>query len=106
MVEHAAVNRGVVGSSPTSGANFSPVNWCFLGVAWAVTICCPFCFELLAILSFAFWNPHGRDAFWLRLALLPHVTLFHRTGVIKDRKEPFAPLDNITNMVDRGYRAF
>ena len=30
MVEHAAVNRGVVGSSPTSGANFKtagiPVN--------------------------------------------------------------------------------
>ena len=25
MVEHAAVNRGVVGSSPTSGANFSPL---------------------------------------------------------------------------------
>ena len=26
MVEHAAVNRGVVGSSPTSGANFPKEN--------------------------------------------------------------------------------
>ena len=26
MVEHAAVNRGVVGSSPTSGANFKTRN--------------------------------------------------------------------------------
>jgi len=61
----------------------------------------------LAILSFAFWNPHGRDAFWLRLALFSYGTLFQHTGVIKGRKEPLAPLDNnITNMVDRGYRAF
>ena len=31
MVEHAAVNRGVVGSSPTWGAKEKPVNARFAG---------------------------------------------------------------------------
>ena len=30
MVEHAAVNRVVVGSSPTSGANFEPMFWVYI----------------------------------------------------------------------------
>ena len=31
MVEHAAVNRGVVGSSPTRGVSKNPVNLLFTG---------------------------------------------------------------------------
>ena len=30
MVEHAAVNRVVVGSSPTSGANFMLMSWVYI----------------------------------------------------------------------------
>ena len=31
LVEHAAVNRSVVGSSPTGGAKNNPVNACIYG---------------------------------------------------------------------------
>ena len=44
----------------------------------------------------------------MKIVLLADIPLKRKpTGVIKGRKEPLSPLDNnITNMVDRGYRAF
>ena len=36
MVEHAAVNRGVVGSSPTRGGKEKPVNIIVYGFCYAI----------------------------------------------------------------------